>query len=326
MQCPRDHGSVNPGRGGESRPTTPLRIGRLRRHRSRSSSSSRASVSRPRSGKRAPPDRRPGPRERWAAASSGVYRRAICRSASTTSPGGVALRSGARWSPYLNRPGAARMPHASASCVTVASVRRSSASSGWAMTFLVPDRRGRRPGVLPRPTQRREAVRRVRVARDRPRRRGRPDRASAARISRPAYPPAGPLASAIPSDVPRALNPPVRVSAARWAISSSVPSNRFLIAALRPEVGVQAVPLGRRRERRHRLFRCTGNRVPCSRESCVWSVAEHRRGASGGQKHGWIMRRKRATPRLTPRRVHAARRAQTRDPGGQRSRAGGRSW
>ena len=48
--------------------------------------------------------------------------------------GGVALRSGARWSPYLNRPGAALMPHASASWVTVASVMRSSASRGWAMT------------------------------------------------------------------------------------------------------------------------------------------------------------------------------------------------
>ena len=81
--------------------------------------------------------RRPPIRFRRLACACGVigrHRHGLGRSAAIRDPGGVALRSGARWSPYLKRPGAALMPHASASWVTVASVRRSSASSGWAMT------------------------------------------------------------------------------------------------------------------------------------------------------------------------------------------------
>ena len=46
----------------------------------------------------------------------------------------VALRSGARWSPYLNRPSADLMPHASANWVTDASADGVPRVAGWAMT------------------------------------------------------------------------------------------------------------------------------------------------------------------------------------------------
>ena len=157
-------------------------------------------------------------------------------------PGGVALRSGARWSPYLKRPGAALMPHASASCVTDASVRRSSANRGWAMTCSRdPTAVAGDPASSHALPQRREAVRRVRVARDGARRRGNLDLGERGAHFAFRIPTGRTHTSATAAIVPRDLYPPVRVSAARWAISSSVPSNRFLIAALRPEVGVQAV-------------------------------------------------------------------------------------